>query len=219
MDSSLFIYRLSGWSQDIILIIVCFQAFKKYWFWKNHYRYFLYYLLIITFLEIIYAITALILSNNLFLDYIYITIEFVLLSLFLRGIIGELWLKKVILFMAVLFTFFQIINAFWLEKIENFNSYGATVNSLYIVALSLWSLTVISKQNFKKNIFDLPVSWFVFGLLLIFSSILLFDYLYSLAVPYKNDRLLYAVLTTQNFLKSFFIGFFLIGIRKIKSVK
>lgn len=219
MDTSLFLYRLSGWSQDILLIVVCFTAYKKYWFWKKHYQYFFFYLIIITLLELVYAVTALILSNNLFLDYIYITIEFILLGFFLRGVIGEFWLKKIILAVSVFFAIFQIFNAFWIEKIENFNSFGATINSFYIVALSIWSLTVIAKQNFNKNIFDLTVTWFVFGLLLNFASVLLFDYLYSLAIPYKNDELLYAILTTQNCLKSVFIGLFMVGILKIKPVK
>lgn len=216
MELPLLIYRLSGWSQDLILIIICWMALKKVSFWKGHYSYFLAYILSITILEIIYAVSAIFLKNNLFLDYIYVTLEFILLGLFLRGIIKFYWINIFILSCSVLFVLFQFFNAFWGQGIKDYNSHGALINNTYLIFLSLLAFSLIFKKVVNKNMFNVPDTWLVLGILLIYSSIILFDYIYSLAVSKKeHDGMLYAVLSTQNVLKSLFIGCFIKGITLI----
>jgi hypothetical protein len=218
MNTSLILYRLSGWSQDIIWLIVCWQAIQRKWYWQKHTKYFFIFIITITVLELIYAITAVLMPNNLFLDYIYIPIEFILLGFFLQGIIKVKRLKRIVLFCSILFVGFQIYNAFWGEGLDNFNSYGAPINSFYLIILSAWACSVSFRNSMSKSLFKTPESWFVVGILLNFSSVIIFDLLYSQAVPYKNDTLLYGILITQNFLKCIFILFFLKGISLIRKL-
>jgi hypothetical protein len=217
MDISLLLYRLSGWSQDLIWLIVCWLAIRKYWYWQKHYRYFLIYIIAMTVLELIYAISAILLTNNLFLDYIYITIEFIVVSFFLKGIIKIQWLDIFIVISSIIFLIFQVLNAFWLQGFENYNSYGTTVNCLYLFVLATWAYTLLNQKKIPNNIFSQPETWFVLSIALINLSVLLFDLLYALAVPYKNDSLLYTILILQNCIKSIYICLFIKGILKIKN--
>jgi hypothetical protein len=217
MELPLLIYRLSGWSQDLVLIITCWVALKKISFWKGYYSYFLAYVLSITVLELVYAVSAFLLSNNLFLDYIYVTLEFILLGFFLKGIIKFSWINIFVIACSILFVLFQFFNAFWGQGIKDYNSYGALINNLYLIFLSLLALTLIFKRTINRSLFNIPDSWFVLGILLIYSNIIVFDWIYSLAVSKKeHDGMLFAVLSTQNVLKSLFICCFIKGISLIK---
>jgi hypothetical protein len=216
MELPLLVYRLSGWLLDVIFIFTCWVALKKVLLWKEYYSYFLAYILSMTILELIYTVTALVLTNNLFLDYIYVTLEFILLGFFLKGIIKFSWVNILVITCSILFVLFQFFNAFWGQGIKDYNSYGALINNLYLISLSLLAFTLIFKRTINKDLFKIPDSWFVLGIFLIYSSIILFDSIYSLAVSKKeHDGILYAVLSTQNVLKSLFICCFIKGISLI----
>jgi hypothetical protein len=191
---------------------------RRKWYWKQYKAFFLAYAISVTIFEIIYAITALTLSNNLFLDYIYIPFELVLLSFFLRGIIKKKWIDYLVYSASVFYVLFAFFNAFWGEGYEAFNSYGALISSLYLTFLSGLSFYILAKRNVNKRLFSSTESWLVFGIFLIYTSIIIFDYIYGLAVPYKNDTILYVVLITQNFLKSFFLFFYIKGISLIADI-
>jgi hypothetical protein len=216
MATYLLLYRLSGWSQDIIWLVLCGLAIYKMSYWKGHKFYFLTYALSMAFLEIVYAITALIYTNNLFLDYLYIPLEFVLLGLFLKGEIQQKRVDYVVNIASVIFIGFEIYNFFWGQGFENFNSYGAAINNVYLITLSLIAFTMLVKQKANKKLFNNPISWLVLGIFLIYSSIILGDYVYGLAVPYKDDGILYVLLTTQNIVKSMCLLAFIRGIIQIK---
>ncbi|RYU93789.1 hypothetical protein [Emticicia agri] len=218
MDFTLGLYRFSGWSQDIVWLLICWMMLRRKWYWKQYKAFFLAYAISVTIFELIYAITALTLTNNLFLDYIYIPLELMLLGFFLKGIIKLKWIDYFVYAASVIYALFAIFNAFWGEGYENYNSYGALISSLYLTFLSGLSLFILFKRNVNKRLFSMPESWLVFGIFLIYTSIIIFDYIYGLAVPYKNDTILYAVLITQNFLKSFFLFFYIKGISLIKKM-
>jgi len=216
MDFTLALYRFSGWSQDILLVILCWMMLKRNWYWKQHKFFFLIYAVSSTIFEIIYAITALTISNNLFLDYAYTACEFIILSFFLKGVIKQKLINYFVYGACVLFSMFSLFNAFWGQGYENYNSYGVLISNLYLTFLSGLSLFILAKRNINKRLFSLPESWLVLGILLIYNSIIIFDYIYGLAVPYQNDVILYMVLILQNFLKSFFLLFFIKGISILK---
>lgn len=217
MDFTLVLYRVSGWSQDIVWLIICWMMLRRKWYWKQYKAFFLAYVISVTIFEIIYAITAIMLSNNLFLDYVYITLEFILLNFFLKGIIKLGWIDYVVYGVSILYSLFAVFNAFWGEGYENYNSYGTLINSIYLTFLSGLTLFVLTKRNVNRRLFSLTESWLVLGIFLIYSSIIIFDYIYGLAVPYRDDTILYIVLITQNFLKSFFLVFYIKGITLIKN--
>lgn len=218
MDFTLGVYRISGWSQDIVWFIICWMMLRRKWYWKQYKAFFLAYAMSVTIFEIIYAITALTLTNNLFLDYIYIPLELILIGFFLKGIIKLKWIDYFVYVVSVLYSLFAIFNAFWGEGYENYSSYGALISSLYLTFLSGLGLFILVKRHVNKRLFSLPESWLVFGIFLIYTSIIIFDYIYGLAVPYKDDMILYIVLITQNFVKSFFMFFYVKGVSLIKNI-
>lgn len=212
MSDALLLYRLSGWSQDIVWLVLCWVALKKRSYWKGYKVYFLAYILCISFLELVYTVTALVLTNNLFLDYFYLTIEFVLLGFFLKGTISKKWVDYFVITASICFVLFQVFNAFWGQGLTNYNSYGTFISNVYLSGLAILALTELFRSKLNKSLFINPISWLALGILLIFSSIIIFDYLYGLTVPYKNDLMLYGILITQNVLKSFYLLTFFKGI-------
>ncbi len=215
-DPWLLTYRLSGWSQDIVWILIFWSAWKRKAYWTMYRRYFLLYISFITVFELVYALTAVLLENNLFLDYIYITVEFTLLGLFMGGIIRVRWLNILIRIAAGLFILFQSFNAFWGEGLENYNAYGALINNLFLTFLSVISLYRLFITNIGRPLYTDPIPWFVTGILLIFTSILLFDYLYAQAISYRSESVLYIIVISQNLLKTLFLFFFLRGVSIIR---
>lgn len=217
MDLALILYRISGWSQDIVWLVICWMILKRRWYWHEYKAFFMVYALAICIFELIYAVSAIALNNNLFLDYIYAIVEFVLLSFFLKGIIRQVWVSYFVSIASLLFTSFEIFNAFWGQGYKNYNSYGALINNIYLIFLSGFSLFLLAKRHINKKLFSITESWLVIGIFLIYTSIMIFDYIYGLAVPYQNDALLYTVLIAQNFLKTFFLFFYINGIQRIST--
>jgi hypothetical protein len=213
MLSELFLYRFSGWLLTAVWLFLSFQALRRRGAWNGKYRYFLVFLLSISLIELLAAITAPLLSNNLFLDYPYITIEFVMLGLFLARIIDIGFITRLVNIASVLFVLFQIANAFWLQGLESYNSYGEYVNNAYLFMLSVWALTVLYRQNLGRSILAVRDTWFVLGILGIYLLIAVIDFLYDMALPYQNDHFLYVVLISGNFLKSGLLMLYYKGIR------
>ncbi|GGM96450.1 hypothetical protein GCM10010967_32640 [Dyadobacter beijingensis] len=213
MLSELFLYRFSGWLLTAVWLFLSVQALRNRGAWTGKYRYFLVFLLSIAFIELVAAITAPLLSNNLFLDYPYITIEFVMLGLFLARIIDIGFISKLVYGASIVFVLFQIANAFWLQGLESYNSYGDYVNNAYLFMLSVWALTVLYRQNLGRSILAVRDSWFVLGILSIYLLIAVVDFLYDMALPYRNDHFLYVVLISGNLVKSALLLLYYKGIR------
>lgn len=216
MSFTLALYRFSGWSQDLVWLVICWMMLKRGGYWKGYKFSFLLYAITTSIFEIIYAITAITLSNNLFLDYLFIALEFVLLCFYLKGIIGLKWMDFIVYIICLVFVLFSGYNSFFGQGFKNYNSYGTLINSLFLTIISGLSLFVLAKRYINKRLFSLTESWLVLGIFLIYSSIIIFDYIYALAVPYGNDTILYSVLIVQNFIKSFFLIFYIKGILIIK---
>jgi hypothetical protein len=202
MTLELLLYRFSGWLLTAVWLLLSVRALRKRSVFTGKYRYFLIFLLSITFIELVAAVTAPLVSNNLFLDYPYITIEFVMLGLFLAKIINIDFITRLVRAASVLFVLFQITNAFWLQGLESYNSYDDYVNNAYLFMLSVWALTVLYRKNLGRSILAVRDSWFVLGILSIYLLIAVVDFLYDMALPYQNDHFLYIVLISGNILKS-----------------
>jgi hypothetical protein len=219
MNIPLQIYRLSAFIQNAIWLVLCYAAFQKRWFWKAHYRYFYWFLLVITFLEItttIFAFTERFRSNNLFLGYLYAPCEFIFLGLFLQGIIKNRYITIFAYVASFLFVTFELFKAFWDKGYLHHNNLGNTILNLYLIALSLWAYTTLFKEVDGKNIFKNPVTWFVLGILLIYATDTLTDLLYGIAIPLKNDNILYGIRITHNFLQCSYLLLYLKGIKQIQ---
>ncbi|MES2797393.1 MAG: hypothetical protein V4683_15585 [Bacteroidota bacterium] len=213
------LYEISGYIQYAIWLILLYLAFQKRWFWKAYYRFFYFYLagnVVLLFFQIISTYTPQFKYNNQFFGYIFTPFEFVTLGLFLKDIINEKLISKYIIFSNILFIIFNAYNAFWGEGYLNPNSTGIMIENLYLIALSLWSFTVLFKEVDFQNIYSKPVSWFVLGILLYFTTSILASFVYDLAIETKNDNLLYPIVIIPNFLNSIYLMFYLKGIKLIE---
>lgn len=215
MPLPLILYRLSGWALDLVFIILCSRAIQKRWFWVAHYRFLFYYFILITLQELASTVTALLMTNNLFLTYLYTPTEFVLLGLYMNGIFKKKLLSTLIYILSLFFVFFNIYNALGGEGLETANNFGSIINNLYLITLAIFSFTKLFKDIGDKKLFERVDSWFVLAILLIYILCLLADYLYALVLPHKFNNWLYAILITQNILKSCFLIFYLKGISLI----
>ncbi len=210
------LYQFSGYSQYVIWLIILYLAFQKRYFWKANNRFFFYYIIATIFHELASIVTSYIVESNLFLSYISTPMDVMLLGLFLKGIIKNKSISNFINVFSILFVLFEVYNAVWGQGFFYSNSYGNFIENLYLVALSLWAYTVLFKEVDGKNIFKKPTAWFVLGILLIYATVLLSDYLYSISLELRNDNILYAVVIIPNFLKSAYLLLYLKGISLIE---
>lgn len=100
-----------------------------------------------------------------------------------------------------------------MQGLKSYNSYGEYVNNAYLFMLSVWALTVLYRQNLGRSILAVRDAWFVLGILGIYLLISVIDFLYDMALPYRNDHILYIVLISGNFLKSGLLMLYYKGIR------
>ncbi|TDX00902.1 hypothetical protein EDB95_1931 [Dinghuibacter silviterrae] len=118
--------------------------------------------------------------NNMVLLHIYTPVGFVLLVAFYRALLGGAVTKGVFSGLALLFTFFSIINTLFFQNIHTFNSYALTVESILIIIITLFTFFVsLSKSRVslvtKSNLN--AVGWINSGLLVYYTSTLLIFYL------------------------------------------
>ncbi len=219
MEILIKIYQYSGYLQIAIWLVLCYKSFQKHRFWNDYYRYFYYFLFIITFLELANITTSVSKSfnnNNLFIGYFYTPCEFVLLGMFLQGVIKIRNFSLFVYASSILFIIFDIYNAFWGQGYLNLNTNGDFILNLYLIALSLWAYTALFKEVDGKKLFKRPSSWIVLSILLIYSTGILVNYLIGISYSILHYNFLYSVLITFNLLKSCYLLLYLKGISLIE---
>ena len=208
-------YRISGWSVNIFTIFIAVLAVKSKLLTRdNKYLIIGIYFCFIAFMELIGSITAVLLSNNLFLDYIYIPVSFALLSLYLSRQHTSKRILHITVAVIFLFCFVQLFKAFDEKGYQKFNSIGAYIDTMIMLGYSLTNLSLLflhrsASQKLRKN----ADFWFT---ITIFSSSfldLIISILSDTSYAAGSDSVLYALFIFRNFFKTFLLIGFQKGIK------
>lgn len=118
------------------------------------------------------------LSDNEFLSFrIYTIIEFILISLFLKTVINNPFIKKVINYLIIAFLIYALFDLFY-SKSESFDSIPTGVSCIIILAFSIYYL--YEQINSPNNLFLYSTShfWIIVALIIYFSGTF-FVYIYT----------------------------------------
>lgn len=138
-------------------------------------------------------------SNNLYLLHLYVPVGFICLALFYKEVLSDFIHSKVIWTSILLFVAFSIVNSFYFQHIDSYNSTALTVESILLIILSLSTFLFLMNSIFKEDPSLKSINWINSGIFIYYSSSLLIfyfgDYLASLSpsIFLKYTWILHAV--------------------------
>ncbi len=89
-------------------------------------------------------------TNNLFLFHLYPSAELIVYLFIYRVHFTERHIPRTLLIIGLAFVFLSIINSLFIQKIDEFNTYGRSIESLILSILSITFL-IINIQKWKGN--------------------------------------------------------------------
>ncbi|MES2797392.1 MAG: hypothetical protein V4683_15580 [Bacteroidota bacterium] len=200
-----------------VLVLLFYLAYQKWWFWKGHYRYFIWFILALIF----YFIVVLFLNYGLkskelehYFNYLFLPTDFVLLGLYLKGVINKPKIGLVINILSVLFVFYGIYQVIWLH--QGMNLAGLFIQNIYLILLSSLSFRLIFKEREDNNIRHRPDFWFVLGILLSYLTFFLYLYstLFKIELGIQKYRFIINILADS--LNTLYLLFFIKGVSLIR---
>lgn len=91
--------------------------------------------------------------NNLPYLHLYTSLEFLTISLFYWRTLRHYYSTKVLIITIVAFLVFAIMNAFFIQGLENFNSYARSIECIIIISFSLlYYFMMLSELSIKDPI-------------------------------------------------------------------
>ena len=99
-------------------------------------------------------------------------IEFCYFFFIIHETIASKKIKKIILFIIIIFSFLAFINIFFIQKKVGFNAVNFTVGCIIIVSLCIYYFFELFQKTEAQSLSKLPSFWIVSGLL--FNNVLSF---------------------------------------------
>jgi len=160
-----------------ILITVSYGAFvyKELGNELKAFSYFLFLSGVIAFASLVFWFYS---KNNMPLLHMYVAGGFFFLALFYQRVLNGFIDKKVIYGILISFLIFTISNSLFIQPMTTFNSYALTIESVFIVILSILTYLLMMEEIVKKKRLGLArsLNWINCGLFLYYSSNLLIFY-------------------------------------------
>jgi hypothetical protein len=204
MNFPLLIYRFSGWliiAADIFLSTI---AIKKKQMWRGRYL-FLGVLFCLNALSSISSmLTALVLTNNLFIEFIIVPLSFGLKAMYLRDFHKSKAIKKAVVVLIIAFLGINVFFAIYKDGFKAFNTMPIVFNRIFFVFFSVWNLSILFKD--KVNIGKLrqsPDFWFTITILCFGFKGLLFSIITDVSYVNSSDLVLYFIFISENLINTF----------------
>ena len=103
--------------------------------------------------------------GNLPLLHVYTIVEAIFLLSYFRSIFTDTRIKKILLYIIVLFPILCILNFTFLQSIYTFNTYTRPLEAILI---TFFCLLYLYNSGFTENWINKPISWFNMGILIYF---------------------------------------------------
>lgn len=104
-------------------------------------------------------------KTNLPLLHLYTIVEAVLILSYFRTLFVDALIKKLLLYITILFPLLCIINFSFIQSIFTFNTYTRPLEAILI---TFFCLLYLYKSGFTENFINKPTSWFNIGILMYF---------------------------------------------------
>jgi hypothetical protein len=138
----------------------------------KYFRFFYSYIYISLLLEIICVTLGIYHVHNNFLSHLDTLNEVIFLGYFYRQIFQNKIIRKLLYFLIPILSLFIIINAFFIQGLDHFNSYSRTISSFFFILISLGFFTQLFLQASSIHIEQNSLFWITAGILFYFSSTL-----------------------------------------------
>ena len=158
--------------------------------------------------------------NNLVVYHVFHPLEYSLLALVFRDLIGNRTLKTVILVSILLYMPFSILNSLYWERVaENqINITAILVQSILLVWFALQVLFEFLRQPVYENIYPKPSFWLSMGVLIFFATNIFFwGYYNRLSDNERGVQVFYKILFYENLLLYFLMAVALTLVRFAQS--
>lgn len=210
MNIPLILYRISGWTNNLVTVFLVFAATKCKEMWKGRYLFLAINFAYLALLELVSSVTAIFNINNLFLDYLYIPVAFILKTLYLNGEHQSKKVHYVTYFVILAFVLLQIFIAFDNEGYKKFNAVGSYGSEVFFLIYSFFNLTKLFREKtYTKKLRLNPNFWFTMTIFCRAGFGFVSAILDELSYEANNDMVLFVLFTTENFIKAaFYFGYF-----------
>lgn len=129
-------------------------------------------------------------SNNLYLLHIFVPASFVCFSVFYQKVFSNFLHGRFLWWIAGLFVLFSIVNSIWWQKIETFNSYALSLESVFLIIYSLSLFALLLNESVRKQKKEMLscLRWINSGILIYYTSGLLMFYFGDLLTRFSFDK-------------------------------
>ena len=116
-------------------------------------------------------------KNNLFILHLLVPLGFVFLAAYYRKVLKDFLNPKVLVFVALGFVLFSLINSMYVQHPDVFNSGALTVECILLIILSFSTYTLLLNKTFEKQKQSFAgLNWINTGVFIYHSSTLLIFY-------------------------------------------
>jgi hypothetical protein len=217
MNIPLIIYRISGWLINVTNIFLAIFALKTKKMWQGKYIYVGLEICFVAVCNIISSITAILLMNNHFIDYLYVPVVFTLKALYLRSQHSNSWIRRGVLFFISCIIIINIINAVYKDGYKQINTIGAFMNTAFFLIFTVGNLTLMFKNKGNLNkLRQNPDFWFTASMFCFAFMGLMTTILTDVSYAAGSDLVLYILFISENLID---VGIFYGYYRAIKLLR
>ncbi len=208
MDNLLIIYRISGWTINLMLIFVAYSGIKNKNLWKGRYLFIAIYFCWVAFTNFSAGILALFNFNNLF--FTHLPLSFVLKAMYLKGEHKQQKVHYFTYVCIVIFIIAQLYKTFDAEGYKSMNVFGAYSGYPFFMIYTVWNLTTMfrekpSSQNLRQN----PDFWFTATMFAFAFVSLVSTVLDETSYANSSDNVLYVLFSAENLINAIlYIGYY-----------
>lgn len=162
------------WLLDYVQYVLIFTitiALIRLKYLTNELKYIWYFILLGTFFEILSrTLLYMKVRNTLPFLHLYTTLEFIIIGLFYHRYFGSFFPRKLLPIVICMFVGFAIINAFFIQKLNNFNTYASGLEGILVIGLSILCFYKMLIELDTRNPTKQPTFWINSGFLFYFAG-------------------------------------------------
>lgn len=199
MDFPLFLYRLSGWAVILTNVFLAIYAIKTKQMWRGKYVYLSILFCFSAFTNLVSGITALLLMNNLFLEYFSSPASFILKGLFLRDDHKNKWIRNGVIVVITIFVMITAFTAIYKDGYKEIGTASLIINRSFYIFFTILNLTLLFKNKpeatkLRQN----PDFWFTATMLTFAFFGLISSIIIDISYEAGSDNVLYAIFISEN---------------------
>ncbi len=213
----LIFYRISGWFVTITEISLAIFAIKTKRMWQGKYVFLGILFCYNAVSDIFSIITSLLLTNNLFLEYILAPTHFTLKALYLRDFHKNKIVRWGVILLIIVYVSLNIFTAFYKDGYKSMNTVSMIINRVFFILFTVWNLTLMFKnKGISGKLRQNPDFWFTAAMLCFALRGLVFTIVTDVSYSAGSDLVLYAVFISENLIYVFLLYGYFKGIKLLR---